>query len=304
MKIALAGFGSVGRYFAEVIGLTSHSLVILTGKRKDYPGHQHLEQRVTKYTADDLESLLEDCDAVISTIAGPNDFFVRAHLALLEACTRSPKCKRFLPSEFSFNMKDFPDVPSYLSEARIAVRDALRSQQEVKWSIICNGWFMDYLLPSSQRYIEDLGPAFAVDANRRAFDYYGDGQAKISLTSARDTARVVLALIEGSTDEWTEFSFFSAQTLTWDELYRLLKHHDATYQRKNVSITQAVQALVESRNEDDRIVADLRILGFTRAGEIPQAESLKWNTGILTSITGRDVDTFLGEAAEHRDRII
>lgn len=304
MKIAIAGLGSVARYLIEVVSESKHDVVALTRREKELPSGPKIEQRITDYTTDSLLSCLEDCDAVVSTLSGPDDFFVSAHLALLQACTRSSKCKLFFPSEFSVNIRDFADAPPSIAASRTAVRDALRAQCDVKWSLICSGWFMDYLIPSSQRYLPDLGIGFPVNTIDKTFELYGDGRQQVSLTSARDVARVLLALIESSSEQLPDFSFISAQALSYLELSQMIKEHDSTYTIRDVTFSQALQSILDSKTADERLLADLRIIGFTRAVALPAKETLQWGSGLLAGIVGRDITSFLSESSRHPDRII
>lgn len=302
MKIAIAGFGDVGRYFAEEFVKAGEDVVVLTRKAKD-PGTElkKVEQRITKYTVDELTSQLADCDAVVSTLSGPDDAYISAHLNILEACTRSVKCKRFLPSEYTTNIEDFPDMPTYIARSRGTVREALRSQKDVRWTLVANGWFMDYLLPTSQRYLMELGNGWVTNNTDKVFDMYGDGLERISMTSVRDVARVVLALLKGDANEWREYSMVAGQTLTYVELFELLKKRDPSWTMRKVSFSEVFNSLMQREGGDAQFTLDcLRILGFTRCNDIPEARSLEWGTGILAGVQGRDVNSFLDEAVSDR----
>jgi hypothetical protein len=296
MRIALAGFGDVGRYFLEEFYRSpGHDVVLLSSRKHTLPKDVQVEQRVTKYTVEELSQQLADCDAVVSTLAGPDETFVSAHLALLEACTRSPRCKRLIPSEYSVNVRDFPDQPVYTLRSRGAVREALRGQSDVKWTMICNGWFMDYLLPLNQRYLKDLGSGWVMDHQSKVFELYGDGLQKVSLTSVRDTARAVMAILEDA-DDWAECSLFSSQTLTYRELFELIKKRDPSWTARTVSFASVLESVRTEKDEDQLTLTYLRIMGFTNANHIPQQSR-------PPKARARDVETFLNEAEADREGI-
>ncbi|KIW18238.1 hypothetical protein PV08_02526 [Exophiala spinifera] len=311
MKIAIAGAGSLGRYFVEEIAKSPHHVVILTREAKDY--FLHLEQRVIPdYSVDHLSPVIEDCDALVSTLHAPEEAHISAHLALLEACKRSTQCKRFIPSEWAVNIEDFPDQPTYLGRRHKVVRNALRDQDEVKWTLVSVGWFTDYLLPAQQQYFTNLGDGWLTDNVAKVFDLYGDGLQHITLTSARDVARAALAMVvnAGATDgtsddshyEWTEFTHLAGQTLTYVELYEILKQRDPKWTIRKVQLTEVLDAIVDHKDEPSKSRLDyLRVMGFTSCNAVPQDRCLKWDTGILKGARARNVEEFLDEAEANRN---
>lgn len=305
MRIALAGYGDVGKYLLEEFCKSGNSVVLLSRKETHILSEYTVDHRITNYTVDQLTAQLADCDAVVSTLSGPEEIFVSHHLAILEACTRSPRCKRFLPSEFTINVRDFPDLPVYIKNARGRVREALRAQTDVKWTLICNGWFMDYLLPQNQRYLKDLGNGWVTNNAEKVFDMYGDGLQQVSLTSVRDTARAVTALLQGDPTQWKEHSFVAAQTLTYVEFFELLKRRDSAWTVKHVSFSEVLESILSKGTVQSQVALDhLRILGFTNANRLPEDDRLRWDSGLLEGVRGRDLNAFLDEADAYRDRIL
>lgn len=152
MKIAIAVVGDLGACFIEELSKSSHEVVMLTRSAAKSFQVPNVQVRATNYTVDDLKEKLDDFDAIISTLDGSNDENITCFLAILEASRLTPRCKRYIPSAWTINMQDFPDQELYLSRSRTAVLERLRKQATIKWSFICNGWFMDYLVPASKRY--------------------------------------------------------------------------------------------------------------------------------------------------------
>lgn len=297
MKIAIVGAGDVAAYFIEEFSQSSHQTVVLSRSVTKRFQASYVEVRATRYAVDDLKEKLHDCDAIVSTLAGSNDDYTACHLAILEACIQSPKCKRYIPSAWTINMEDFPDQPLYLSKSRTALLEALRQQSTIKWSFICNGWFMDYIVSSSKRYLRDIGNEWIMDHNKKVFDLYGDGLQEITLTSVRDTAHATLALLEANDTPWSQFTYIGGQTLTPRELFAIVKKHDPGWKAQNVTLTNVLEDILRTMGAgEDPVLGALRLLSFTKCAKIPSEKVLKWNTGILAGVHGRDVQSFLEDS--------
>lgn len=189
MKVAIAGSGNVAQYLIEEFGASGHQIVVLTRSAK--PEQKAFEQRQTDYSIASLVGVLEDCDALVSTVA---DFqnppaATKAHLDMLEACRQSTKCKTFIPSEWTLNVEDYPEQPMFLAEANQTLHQTLKQETSIRWTIICNSWFADYVVPQRQRYLRDIGQAWPMDHLNKVFTIYGPGTQLFDLTSVRDVGR-------------------------------------------------------------------------------------------------------------------
>jgi swainsonine biosynthesis oxidoreductase SwnR len=296
MKIAIAGVGDVGRYLVEEFTKSQHQIVALTRSSKPFLADYGVEERISDYTVDNLVRNLQDCDAVVSSIAGTDDSYVTSHLAILSACSLTTRCKRFIPSEWSINIENFPDQPSYNQRSREIVRMALRNQKNVEWTLISSYWFMDYLLPSSQRHLKDLGLGWFTNNEQKKFEIYGDGGQLISLTSVRDAARASLKLLE-SPGVWREFTHITGQTLTYLELFNLLKQRDQTWTANQLSFSDAMNSIVRGKSCGyDVSLEELRIMGFTRCNSIASTALPSQRGCILSGFQARTVEQFLDEA--------
>jgi nucleoside-diphosphate-sugar epimerase len=303
MKVALAGAGDVGRYFVEEFAKSTHALVLLTRDRKTFSGVDSFEQRITDYTVDSLTTHLNDCDVVVSTLGGPTSLFVEIHLAILEACRRSKKCKRFIPSEWTVNIEDFPDQPLYHVPLRPHLRMALREQKEVEYTMVCNGWFADYVVPANRRHLKDIGRAWVADHEGKVFEFYGDGRQSVSLTSVRDVARVALALLDAP--RWTEYTHVAAQTVTYRHLFEVLKKRDPGWSTKTLLFRDALKQTMKPLEDLESIYEDnLRLMGFTMANIIPEEKRLVWGEGVLKGIKARTVEELLDEADRNANTIL
>jgi len=301
MKVALAGAGQVALCLATEFCKSDDEVVVLTSTSK--PNFEDLgaEIRLTNYSVDDLTTKLDDCDAVISTLAGPNEFYIYAHSNILEACSQSRRCKHFIPSEWNVNLDDFPDQPMFSAPTHEVVRRKLRSQHGVKWTMICHGWFMEYLLPKEKNPLREIGPAWAMNHSTKVFDMYADGLQKITLTSTTDAARAVLALLRNSINTGADLppiTLLAGQTLTYRELFQSIKARDPAWRSNQVTFSEVLGDIFEGLKANNPEVAyhQLRILGFTNANHNPKEKALEWETGVLQGLHATTVEEFLDQA--------
>ncbi|KAB8222838.1 hypothetical protein BDV33DRAFT_189285 [Aspergillus novoparasiticus] len=140
MRIAIAGAGGLARYISEEFRKYGHSVVILTRSEKGYFRNRPLV----------------DCEILISVILSYATEFLDIHLNLIKACKLSPKCKRFIPSEFFGDVENYPDLPPLYSE----VREPLRK------TLVCNG----------NLYLMDIGEGFPIDTIRNRIVIPGTGK--------------------------------------------------------------------------------------------------------------------------------
>jgi putative NADH-flavin reductase len=109
MKIAIAGAGDVAAYFIEEFSQSPHEIVVLSSSSKRNPSASNVAVRTIVYIVHSLKVNIQDCNAIVSILDGPNEAHIASHLAILEACVQSRRCKRFIPSGWTTNM--FPDQP-------------------------------------------------------------------------------------------------------------------------------------------------------------------------------------------------
>ncbi|KAG2784003.1 hypothetical protein PC129_g12195 [Phytophthora cactorum] len=215
--------GSFAKHFIDEFPVAGHEVVVLTRSHKDFlDGKKGLVgQRVTDYTSvPELVEMLQDCDALVSTIADVQHPSAEIHLTLLEACTQSTNCKRFIPAEYGVN----PEDADYCSvfQHNMPLKKALRAQTEVEWTFIAVGCLMDYIVPSTNRNHPNLGPLFALDLEARTMTIPGTGNEVVSMTSARDVAKAVAELLK-SKNKWRPYTNVQAMTTTWLQLAELVK---------------------------------------------------------------------------------
>ncbi|TYZ68688.1 hypothetical protein PybrP1_006621 [[Pythium] brassicae (nom. inval.)] len=178
MRVAVAGAGTLAKLFAEELPAAGHEVVILSRSHKEFFDRKPdvVEQRTTDYSSvPQLTEQLNDCDAAISTIADFSPAYVNAHTALIEACKQSPKCKRLIPSEFGGNAEDNPEPPDSVFHNRKVVKDTLKTQTEIEWTVVSLGWIMEYIVPSANRYHGNPGPMHPLDHHTKTITIPGTG---------------------------------------------------------------------------------------------------------------------------------
>ena len=297
-QIAIVAAGDVARYFIEQFTGSTNEIVLLTRSSPKFPCDSRLDVRIT---VDSLLSNLSDCDTVLSTLSGPEEVFTSAQLAILEGWIQSTKCKTFIPSGWTINTEDFPDQPLHLSESRRTVLEALRAQRTIQWTVICNGWFMEYISSTQQRYLKDIGKEWLMDHHGKVFDLYGDGLQKITLTSAQDVARATIALLEAENATWSEFTHSEGQTLTSHDLFSIITKYDASWKIQRVTLTDVLKDVLAAMNTGQNLeVGALRLLSFTNCARCPLGKALQWGKRELGGIHPCGVEMLLKKAASTR----
>ncbi|KAJ5485753.1 hypothetical protein N7530_000053 [Penicillium desertorum] len=307
MKIALIGAGEVALCLATEFCKSEDEVVVLTSTVKPSLKDLKAEIRLTDYSVENLKKNLDDCDAVVSTLSGPNEFYISAHSNILEACRQSRKCKHFIPSEWNINIEDFPDQPMFSAATHEVVRNKLRSQNDIKWTMICHGWFMEYLLPTKKNPLREIGLAWAMNHGTKVFDMYADGLQKVTLTSTADAARAVLAVLRDSINTGADLppvTHLAGQTLTYRDLFQLIRTRDPAWKSNPVTFVEVLTAIHEGLKANDALVAihQMRIMGFTNANHNPKGKALEWGTGILQGLRATSVEEFLDQSEAGEDK--
>ena len=167
---------------------------------------RNIDVCTSDYSTDSVLQILNETNAstFISFNNSSDQTFVTLHCAFLEACQKSRKCKRFISPEFCGNIDDFPLVPNFFKTSRVPFRRILGEQKDVEWTILNNGWLMDYFLTEDKTYMPSIPNEFPVDPNHWKACIRGTGDDVQSFTSARDVAKALIMLL--SAPEWVGYS--------------------------------------------------------------------------------------------------
>ncbi|KAG7395439.1 hypothetical protein PHYBOEH_003730 [Phytophthora boehmeriae] len=225
MRVAVTGTGCFAKHFINELSTAGIEVVVLTRSHKDFLDGMTgvVEQRITDYSSvPQLVEVLNDCDALVCAISDLSQACVDVHFALIEACKQTPKCKRFIPSGYGGNVEDFPKGSNSLFCHDTVVRDALKKQTELEWTVVCIGWVLDYIVPSANRYHADAGPIFPLDYHTKTMRIPGTGNELFSTTSVRDAAKAVAQLLK-SPNKWRPYTYVQGVETTWLQVAEAVK---------------------------------------------------------------------------------
>ncbi|TRM66250.1 hypothetical protein BD626DRAFT_487180 [Schizophyllum amplum] len=252
--VAIAGAGDVAKFLVEELEhANAFNIIVLTrGERPWFSERPSVTVRLTDYTTDSVRAILDDTNAVIffSFIHDNSSFYVTAHEAFLAACRASRSCKRFVPSECGGDLDAHPDKPRFYISTHGAVREVLRTQDEVEWTSLNGGWFMDYVLPPEMSHMKCIVPVWPLDLKTGHVVVPGTGEEPIGLTAARDLARAAVKLVDAP--KWDPITYVCGENTTWN---KLIQDVERFYKRKfevsYLPIDEIKTALEVHKNDDD-----------------------------------------------------
>ncbi|KAJ6125585.1 hypothetical protein N7471_012902 [Penicillium samsonianum] len=300
MRLAIAGSGDLACYLVEEFTAKGHDVVVLSRSLKPrLNGLPKVTQVVIDYSVESIVNAISDCEAMISTILDYSEGFVDVHLALIEACQQSRICKRFIPSEFGGNIETHPHQPEFYFSTREPVRKVLREQTELEWTLVSVGWLIDYVVPSKNRYLKDIGPAFPIDVANQTMVIPGTGTEPFNVTCARDVAKSLVALLESA--KWDNYTYITGEKTCWADISR-------AFAQKYPALSVSHKALAEIQQEamsggDDAIFAEYQLFSVTGAACFDDATVQDQRERYFQGIHFRKVQDLL-EAVDKDDQII
>ncbi|KID93432.1 f420-dependent NADP reductase, partial [Metarhizium majus ARSEF 297] len=304
MKVAIVAVGDLARYFVEELQKRGHEVLAVSRSRKTYLEDLEITQHITDYSETDLTAALADCDAVVCTLRVGVPDYVAVHLAVLRACQHSTTCKRLIPATWAGNIEDFPDEPLGVADEIGLVLSALRSQQDVSWSSISPGWYVDYIVPEKQRFMSSLGDMWPQNYDKKLFTVYGDGTQLVNFTSARDTARATVRLIEHDREDWEEFTFISGARMTWMELGRFIQSRDPEYTFQHKSLSQTTKQYIAQESLESYGAAILELWGHGAGVRFPWSKVERHRAKFFPDLKFRSVQELADEAASEPNKVV
>jgi len=296
MRVAIAGAGDLSRYFVEELLSASHEVVVLSRREKEWFKRDDISLRITDYSVPSLIKELDDCDALVSALLDYSMGSATAHLALLEACKQSPKCKRYIPSEYGGNIDEHPDQPTFYYANHEPVRKALREQKEVMWTLFNLGWLMDYLIPQNLRYIKDIGDFYPINLDNNTLKIPGTGNELVALTSARDAARAIAQLVNHV--DWEPTTYICGETTTWNFVGDELASRGLKLARSYRPIELLEKEIADAESEDKVLAAQYDMWSISGAGFLPQEKLTRQAHKYFKGIKFRTVDEFLNDSTK------
>ncbi|KAL4932877.1 uncharacterized protein BDV17DRAFT_279229 [Aspergillus undulatus] len=228
MSVAVAGSGAMARYVCDEFPKYGHAVVILSRSEKEcFQNRAKIKQIVTDYSVHSLTAAIDDCDVLISMILSYTPEFIDVHLNLIKACQMSGRCKRFVPSEYGTDLENYVDIPLFYYRTREPIlRQALRQQTDIEWTLVSVGWLVDYIVPQGNRYLMDAGEAFPIDLASKKIVIPGTGNDPVDVTAARDLATALALLVNAPS--WEPYTYISGEKTSWNKLAELVqqRYHD------------------------------------------------------------------------------
>ncbi|KAH8774575.1 hypothetical protein F5883DRAFT_15742 [Diaporthe sp. PMI_573] len=291
MRVAIAGSGAVTSYFAEELPAAGIDVVILTRSIKpqfeNLPG---VQQFVTDYSVASVLEGIEGSSALISAILDYTPAFIDVHRRLIEAATKSKTCKRFIPAEYGGNLEDFPDQPAFYSRLQGVIRAELAAQDDLEWTLLSTGWFVDYVVPARNRKLPDAGEAIPVNIAGNSMLIPGTGNEPLDVSAVRDVARAVAKLLQAP--QWERYTYISGEKTTWNEIAALVRTKYPDIKVTHLSLNQMIDDIIAHPEGEERIMAEYGIFSASHAGSLPAekvaAHREKYFSGIKFR-TGREL---------------
>jgi nucleoside-diphosphate-sugar epimerase len=266
MRVAVAGYGDLTRYICEEFPKAGHELVILTRSHKSQLENYGFVQVITDYTLSSLKNSLAGCEVLISMISDMSSVYTDVHHNLLRACQESPNCKRFIPAEFAANIEAYPDQPGFYYSTHEPVRESLRNQNVVEWTLVCIGWLADYFVPAENRYIKDIGEFHPVNREENRIVIPGTGNEPVDFTWARDVARGLAALVKAPLGSWEPYTFMSGERSCWNEATELIQQRCCPdISSRHLSLFSIVEMVKTAKDENTLVLADYYLLNICQA---------------------------------------
>lgn len=266
MRVAVAGSGAMARYIAEEFPKHGHDVVILTRSEKGFfKGRPNITQIITDYSVPSLTAAINDCDILISMILSYASEFIDVHVNLIKACQASPRCKRFIPSEYGGNLEEYPDLPLFYYQSREPIRRILREQTELEWTLVSVGWLIDYVVPQNNRYLADIGEAFPINLTSKTIIIPGTGKDVFDVTAARDLAKALALLIKAPS--WEQYTYISGDQTCYNDLARLVQHrYPEMNDIQHSSLGEILNTIQSSTDEDEVLLSHYKLFVPLGAG--------------------------------------
>ncbi len=71
-----------------------------------------------------------------------------------------------------------------------------------------------------------------------------------------------------------------------------------------MTLTEVMDSIADGKDINETALDRIRIMGFTNANAIPEADRLKWDTGRLAGVRAYNIEAFLDEAESDPGRIL
>ncbi|KAI8579893.1 hypothetical protein K450DRAFT_239595 [Umbelopsis ramanniana AG] len=214
--IAIAGAGGLGKHIVDaILEDGKHKLIVLSRGTNQELADRGVEVRTVDYSS--VESLTKGVagvNVIISFIAERSE--TNSQINLYHAAVAA-RVKRFIPSEWALDVQKYDDKPS-LYEFKRKFRQFLADQNKIEYTLVCNGLFMNYLLPAgTKKYLQDVDINISIE--KRTANVPGTGNQPMVLTMAEDIGKAVVWLIDDP-KPWPKYTYIKGTVTSWNELIK------------------------------------------------------------------------------------
>lgn len=304
MKVAIVAVGELARYLVEELRAQGHDVVAVSRSPKPWLDALSVPQRITDYSESSLTGALNDRDAAICTVKAGIPEFVAIHKALLAAAIASPRCKRVIPSFWAANTDNVTDERLQWGDDLMPTLEHFSAQSEIDWTAIAVGWFADYVVDPSNRYLGDIGEAWPQNHKDKTFILYKDSKQLVNFTAARDVARATAMLIGGDSSRWEKYTYTSAEQMSWASLFELLRSRDPEYKAREKSLAESEAQFKANEGEESVMTAMFEIWGNNDATHFDEAKVEKDRQRFFSGMRFRTLAELLDEAAANPGKAV
>ncbi|KAL6400786.1 hypothetical protein AUP68_16503 [Ilyonectria robusta] len=202
----------------------SRSIVDQLVKHSEYKPQPQVEEEtglpVIEVNYGDEDTIVETLnqngvEILISTINAMAD--VQPELTLMRAANRA-KTRRYIPSFFgSFCYQDKHGILPTV-KAKLDIREELSKMTSLEYTVVYNGYFLDYYGNGTVPSYLQIVPA-VIDMANNAAAIPGSGNTPVAFTHTLDIAKFVVALL--GVDSWPKESFIIGDKVTWNQFAEL-----------------------------------------------------------------------------------
>lgn len=218
--VAVAGgTGSIGRAIVDAIVAQKKYELVILGRKTSKELEESLGARVLVADYTDVNSLTAQLEenkvhtviSALSSISGPDP-----ELALIRAAEKSSVTKRFIPSVYG--IKYNPEQSGFPPAATKLAAEAELEKTSLEWTLICNGFFLDYWgMPKVKSYLQPTVIILDIAAGMAGVP--GSGDTPVVFTYSFDVGKYVAACLTLS--KWEKESYVIGDKLTWNEFVKL-----------------------------------------------------------------------------------
>lgn len=210
-----------------------------------------------------------------------------------------------MPAEFATNIEDFPDQPGYYYAPHEPIREMLRNQKEIEWTLLCMGWFADYFVPAKNRNLKDIGPYHPFDWAAKKVLIAGTGNEPVDMTWARDVMKGLDALFKAPPGSWEPYTWMSGEHTTWNEATgKVQQRYGLDFPVERVSLSAVAEMIRTTKDDETKMLIDFHLVSISHACGSPPDKVKAHKEKFFSGVHFRTLEEGLAEYDEHLDSIV